>query len=61
VPVLVLPDGYVIDESWEIMQWALHQHYPDGWLGKNDGYVDAATPLIIENDTTFENHLDRYK
>lgn len=61
VPVLVLLDGCVIDESWEIMQWALHQHDPDGWLGKNDCYADAATPLIIENDTTFKNHLDRYK
>jgi glutathione S-transferase len=61
VPVLVLPDGCVIDESWEIMKWALHQHDPDGWLGKNDSYSYAATPLIIENDTTFKGNLDRYK
>jgi glutathione S-transferase len=61
VPVLVLPDGCVIDESWDIMQWALHQHDPDDWLGKNDGYIAAATPLIIENDTAFKDHLDRYK
>jgi len=61
VPVLVLPDGRVIDESWEIMLWALHQHDPDGWLGNDDACVDAATALIIENDTTFKNNLDRYK
>jgi glutathione S-transferase len=61
VPVLVLPDGHVIDESWDIMQWALHLHDPDGWLGENDGHVDAATPLISENDTTFKYNLDRYK
>jgi glutathione S-transferase len=61
VPVLVLPEGSVIDESWDIMQWALHQHDPHGWLGENDRYVAAATPLIIENDTTFKNFLDRYK
>jgi glutathione S-transferase len=61
VPVLVLPDGYVIDESWKIMQWALHQHDPEDWLGKNDSYVDSATSLIIENDTVFKYHLDRYK
>ena len=61
VPVLVLPDGSVIDESWDVMQWALHQHDPEGWLGINDNYVDLATPLIIENDSTFKNHLDRYK
>jgi len=61
VPVLVLPDGDVIDESWDIMQWALHLHDPDGWLGKNDSHVDAAIPLISENDTTFKYNLDRYK
>ena len=61
VPVLVLSDGHVIDESWEIMLWALRQHDPDGWLGEKDAYVDAATPLIIENDTTFKDSLDRYK
>jgi glutathione S-transferase len=61
VPVLVLPDGRVIDESWEIMLWALQQHDPDGWLGKDGAYVDVATPLIIENDTTFKGYLDRYK
>jgi len=61
VPVLVLPDGSVIDESWEIMLWALRQHDPEGWLGKNGAYVDVATPLIIENDTTFKGYLDHYK
>ncbi|MEO8343270.1 MAG: glutathione S-transferase [Gallionella sp.] len=61
VPVLVLPDGGVIDESWEIMQWALHQHDPEGWLGQDNSFIAAANPLIIENDTTFKYHLDRYK
>lgn len=61
VPVLVLPDGRVIDESWDIMLWALRHHDPDGWLGENASHVDAATPLVIENDTTFKRFLDRYK
>jgi glutathione S-transferase len=61
VPVLVLPDGQVIDESWDIMRWALHRHDPDGWLGENDSHVEAAIPLISENDTTFKFQLDRYK
>jgi glutathione S-transferase len=61
VPVLILPDGRVIDESRDIMQWALRRHDPDGWLGKNDSHVDAATQLISENDTTFKYHLDRFK
>ena len=61
VPVLVLPDGQVIDESWDIMQWALHQHDPESWLGQNDRHVDAANTLVNENDNTFKYHLDRYK
>lgn len=61
VPVLVLPDGSVIDESWEIMQWALRQHDPEVWLGEQDSYLIAATPLINRNDTRFKYALDRYK
>ena len=30
VPVLVLPDGQVIDESLDVMRWALAQHDPEG-------------------------------
>ncbi len=61
VPVLVLPDGSVIDESWDIMQWALHQHDPDNWLGTGDHYSEASIPLVNENDTSFKHNLDRYK
>ena len=55
VPVLVLPDGRVIDESLDIMRWALGQNDPDNWL---DG-DDAA--LIAANDGPFKHHLDRAK
>jgi glutathione S-transferase len=61
VPVLVLPDSQVIDQSWDIMLWALHRHDPDGWLGVDSAWVEAARPLISENDTTFKHALDRYK
>jgi glutathione S-transferase len=61
VPVLVLPDGSVIDESWDIMQWALRQHDPANWLGENGAYLEAAQPLLNENDSTFKAALDRYK
>ena len=61
VPVLVLPDSTVIDESWDIMQWALRQHDPDNWLGENDAYLEAAKLLLDENDTAFKAALDRYK
>lgn len=55
VPVLVLPDGRVIDESFDIMRWALAQNDPEGWLGRAD------EDLIAANDGAFKHHLDRYK
>jgi len=57
VPVLSV-DGRVIEESLEIMQWALVQHDPDDWLLQGDPAVLA---LIAENDQGFKYHLDRYK
>jgi glutathione S-transferase len=55
VPVLVLSDGAVIDQSLDIMRWALGQGDPEGWLDRAD---DA---LIAANDGPFKHHLDRYK
>jgi glutathione S-transferase len=55
VPVLVRPDGGVIDESLLIMRWALEQHDPECWL---DGDDDR---LIEMNDGPFKHDLDRYK
>ncbi len=42
VPVLVV-DGVVIDESLEIMRWALAQHDPDDWLLQGDPRPAAGT------------------
>lgn len=61
VPVLVLPDGRVIDESLDIMRWALEQHDPDALLAPTDGSLDQMLELIHENDTFFKARLDRYK
>ncbi|WHO39022.1 glutathione S-transferase [Sphingobium sp. AP49] len=55
VPVLILPDGRVIDESLEIMRWALGRHDPEAWLNGDDA------ALIAINDGPFKRHLDRYK
>jgi glutathione S-transferase len=59
VPVLVLPSGQVIDESLDIMRWALEQNDPDGWL--NLGPLDDMLTLIAANDGRFKHALDRYK
>ena len=55
VPVLVLEDGAVIDESLDIMRWALAQHDPENWLAGDDA------ALIDRFDGSFKSHLDRYK
>jgi len=55
VPVLVLPDGSVIDESLDIMRWALVQNDPEFWLASEDA------DLIELNDGKFKAALDRYK
>ncbi|MFT3855972.1 MAG: glutathione S-transferase N-terminal domain-containing protein [Aquabacterium sp.] len=59
VPVLRLPDGRVIEESLQIMQWALRQHDPAGWL--TQAPADEVQRLIERNDQVFKPLLDRYK
>lgn len=55
VPVLVLAAGTVIDESIDIMHWALEKHDPENWLTR----IDAE--LVGLFDSAFKHHLDRYK
>lgn len=59
VPVLVLANGQVIDESLDIMRWALGRNDPGGWL--NVGSPDDMLALIAGNDGRFKHALDRYK
>lgn len=59
VPVLVLPDGQVLTESLDIMQWALAQHDPVGWLLSRQPERDEL--LIKTTDSAFKHWLDRYK
>lgn len=61
VPVLVLPGGQVIDQSLDIMLWALRQSDPDGWLAPTEDSLDDMLNLIGACDTGFKSDLDRYK
>lgn len=61
VPVLLLPDGNIIDESWDIVKWALEQSDPDNWCGENGKYMLDAEILIETNDFSFKEDLDHYK
>ncbi len=59
VPVLVLPSGQVIDESLDIMRWALAQNDPYSWL--TQGTLADMLASIADNDGKFKHALDRYK
>ena len=60
VPVLVLPDGTVLEQSLDIVRWALVKHGDgEGWWAR------AQTPdnlaLQAACDGPFKHHLDRTK
>lgn len=61
VPVLQLSDGQVIDESMDVVNWALNQNDPKGWLPKEERDKNETNRLIEINDNEFKQHLDHYK
>jgi len=62
VPVLLLPDARVIDESLDIMIWALQQNDPEDLLHKDSpGDLAAMIELIQRNDKEFKPQLEIYK
>jgi glutathione S-transferase len=61
VPVLVLPGGDVIDESLDVMLWALRRNDPEQWLAPAQGSIDDMLALVAGNDGAFKRSLDRYK
>jgi len=61
VPVLVLTDGTVLEESLAIMRWTLDHADPEGWLPTTSEQLETTESLIRRNDEDFKFHLDRYK
>jgi len=61
VPVLVDVDGTVIDQSLDIMLWALRRNDPEGWLQAECATLDEMLALVAECDGEFKRHLDGYK
>jgi len=59
VPVLVLQSGEVIDESLDVIDWALNLNDPDNWQRSKNN--EKTKELIKINDGEFKYHLDRYK
>ena len=61
VPVLSV-DGEVLEESLQIMHWALTRHDPQNWALRDDpNAAQQATQLIERNDTLFKQQLNHYK
>jgi glutathione S-transferase len=54
-------ESMVLEESLDIMHWALNQDDPAGWQNLSDRHLAIAQELININDTTFKKFLDRYK
>jgi glutathione S-transferase len=59
VPVLQLENGTVLDQSLDIMFWALRQNDSEHWL--KSSWLQNAEQLIKRNDEEFKYYLDRYK
>lgn len=58
VPVMQY-GNLVLEQSLDIMRWALSQHDPDGWLTDENNM--AVNTLIEVNDGSFKKILDQYK
>ena len=64
VPVLWLRSAagdQVLEQSLDIMLWALRQNDPLGWMPSAEAATSDATALIAHNDGPFKRQLDRYK
>ena len=59
VPVLVLANGQVLEQSWDIMRWALAAKDPEGWWSR--AQTEGNLALLECNDGIFKYYLDRYK
>ena len=60
VPVLVLKDQ-VLEESLDILNWALQQNDPESWSTAGTAMHPDALALVHQCDGEFKHHLDRYK
>ncbi|MCO7563776.1 glutathione S-transferase [Pseudomonas sp. S 311-6] len=61
VPVLDTGEG-VLEESLDIMRWALERHDPQDWRLQTDPAAAAqGEALIVRNDSTFKAQVNLYK
>lgn len=61
VPVLVLASGQVLEQSLDIINWALKQSDVDEWIVQDQAVQKLSADLIATNDGDFKQALDKYK
>lgn len=61
VPSLVVSETEFMDESWDIVKWAIQQNDPENWSGQNNEYLKDTEMLVETNDYSFKKDLDQYK
>lgn len=61
VPVLVLQGGSVLEQSLDVMCWALQRNDPADWLRPASGTLEEMLALVGDCDTHFKPLLDRCK
>lgn len=62
MPVVVTANDEVIDQSRDIILWALHQADPENWLLQNDQLSQEEMIRLVDTcDIEFKPLLDRYK
>ncbi|WP_215408065.1 glutathione S-transferase [Vibrio gigantis] len=62
VPVLVLPNGQIIEQSIEVMNWALKLNDPQDLLRSSNPTLNEQIQQIIRtNDDDFIGHLEKYR
>ena len=59
VPVMLLSDGRILEESLDIMHWALDRNAARNWWAAAQTAENRA--WLSKNDSSFKYHLDRYK
>ncbi|MBL0942652.1 MAG: glutathione S-transferase N-terminal domain-containing protein, partial [Alphaproteobacteria bacterium] len=61
VPVMVMSNKTVLEQSIDIMRWAVEQNDPEGWWPDQRNIQEKMLSLIYQNDNKFKTALDHYK
>jgi len=61
VPVVMYDSDKVLEESIDVMLWALDDNDPQNWLTPDAGSYDGMLKLIARCDGDFKHNLDRFK